>query len=168
MKKDEILFAKVDKHATIPSKRDEDAGYDIYPCFDEDYRVIMPHETVMIPTGIASAFDKSWYVQIQERGSTGSKGIKYGAGVIDSGYRGEWWIPITNTNTVPVVISKLSEKETRTISRLYNCIFYPYSKAIAQFLILPVPVMRVHETTMYDLLSHESKRGTDCLGSSNK
>ena len=92
MKKDEILFAKVDKHAIIPSKRDEDAGYDIYPCFDEDYRVIMPHETAMVPTGIASAFDKSWYVQLQERGSTGSKGIKYGAGVIDSGYRGEWWI----------------------------------------------------------------------------
>ena len=168
MKKDEILFAKVDKNATIPSKRDEDAGYDIYSCFDEDYRVIMPHETVMIPTGIASAFDKSWYVQIQERGSTGSKGIKYGAGVIDSGYRGEWWIPITNTNTVPVVISKLSEKETRMISRLYDCIFYPYSKAIAQFIILPVPVMRVRETTMYDLLSQDSKRGTDCLGSSNK
>ena len=115
MKKDEILFAKVDKHATIPSKRDEDAGYDIYPCFDEDYRVIMPHETVMIPTGIASAFDKSWYVQLQERGSTGSRGIKYGAGVIDSGYRGEWWIPITNTNTVPVVISKLSEKVSTSI-----------------------------------------------------
>ena len=30
MKKDEILFAKMDKGATIPSKRDEDAGYDIY------------------------------------------------------------------------------------------------------------------------------------------
>ena len=168
MKKDEILFAKLDKHATIPSKIDEDAGYDIYACFEEDYRVIMPHETVMIPTGIASAFDKSWYVQLQERGSTGSRGMKYGAGVIDSGYRGEWWIPITNTNTVPVVISKLSEKETRKIARLYDCIFYPYSKAIAQFLILPVPVMRVRETTMYDLLLHESKRGLDCLGSSNK
>ena len=48
MKKDEILFAKVDKHAIIPSKRDEDAGYDIYPCFEDDYRVIMPHETAMV------------------------------------------------------------------------------------------------------------------------
>lgn len=168
MKKDEILFAKVDKHAIIPSKRDEDAGYDIYPCFEDDYRVIMPHETVMVPTGIASAFDKSWYVQLQERGSTGSKGIKYGAGVIDSGYRGEWWIPITNTNTIPVVISKLPERDTKRLVGMKDCIVYPYSKAIAQFLILPVPVMKIRETTMYDLLLNTSVRGTDCLGSSNK
>lgn len=168
MKKDEILFAKVDKQAIIPSKRDEDAGYDIYPCFDEDYRVIMPHETAMVPTGIASAFDKSWYVQLQERGSTGSKGIKYGAGVIDSGYRGEWWIPITNTNTIPVVISKLPERDIKRIVGLKDCIVYPYSKAIAQFLILPVPVMKIRETTMYDLLLNTSVRGIDCLGSSNK
>ena len=168
MKKDEILFAKMDKGATIPSKRDEDAGYDIYACFDDDYRVIMPHETAMIPTGIASAFDKCWYVQLQERGSTGSKGMKYGAGVIDSGYRGEWWIPITNTNTIPVIISKLPERDTKRMLGMKDCIVYPYSKAIAQFLILPVPIMRVKETTMYDLLLNNSVRGTDCLGSSNK
>ena len=27
-------------------------GFDIYACFDEDYIVINPHETKLIPTGI--------------------------------------------------------------------------------------------------------------------
>lgn len=106
-----LFFAKVKPNAIIPSKRNEDAGYDIYPCFDEKFIIILPHETKLIPTGIASAFSDDYYIQIQERGSTGAKGIKYGAGVIDSGYRGEWFIPITNSNDVPIVISSLSEQE---------------------------------------------------------
>ena len=38
-----------------------------------------------------------YYFQVEERGSTGSKGIKKSAGVIDSGYRGEIFIAITNS-----------------------------------------------------------------------
>lgn len=106
---DILYFAKVKPNAIIPTKKDEDAGYDIYPCFDEDYLLIMPHETKLIPTGIASAFNDDYYIQIQERGSTGSKGIKYGAGVIDSGYRGEWFISITNVNDVPLIITNFSD-----------------------------------------------------------
>ena len=53
---DELYFAKVKPDAIIPSKRDEDAAMDIYACFDEDYLVIPPHTTILIPTGIASAF----------------------------------------------------------------------------------------------------------------
>ena len=76
----ELLFAKAREGAKIPTKRDEDAGRDLYACFDEDYMVIKPLETKLIPTGIATAFSDQYYAQIQERGSTGSKGIKYGAG----------------------------------------------------------------------------------------
>ena len=85
----QLLFAKVKEGAIIPTKTEENAGRDLYACFDEDYIVIHPLETKLIPTGIATAFSPNYYAQIQERGSTGSKGIKYGAGVIDSGYRGE-------------------------------------------------------------------------------
>ena len=45
----EVKFAKVRPDAIIPSKRDEDMGFDIYACFDEDYVVINPHETKLIP-----------------------------------------------------------------------------------------------------------------------
>ena len=71
----EIKFAKVHPNAIIPSKRDEDMGFDIYACFDEDYIVINPHETKLIPTGIASSCSSDWGFLVFERGSTGSKGI---------------------------------------------------------------------------------------------
>ena len=35
--REKLYFAKLRPEAVIPSKRDEDAGYDIYACFDEDY-----------------------------------------------------------------------------------------------------------------------------------
>ena len=88
----EVKFAKVHPNAIIPSKRDEDMGFDIYACFDEDYIVIEPHETKLIPTGIASACDSNYGFLVFERGSTGSKGIARRCGVIDSGYRNEWFI----------------------------------------------------------------------------
>ena len=88
----EVKFAKVKEGAIVPSKRDEDMGFDIYACFDEDYIKIDPHETKLIPTGIASACDPEYGFLLKERGSTGSKGIALRAGVIDSGYRNEWFV----------------------------------------------------------------------------
>jgi len=85
----DLLFAKVKPNAIIPTKKEENAGYDIYACFDENthYLVIPPQETILVPTGIASAMNNNYYLQVEERGSTGSKGIKKSAGVIDSSYR---------------------------------------------------------------------------------
>ena len=37
---DKIYFAKMKEGAVIPTKREEDAGYDLYACFDEDFFVI--------------------------------------------------------------------------------------------------------------------------------
>ena len=47
-----IFFAKVKGNARIPSKRDEDAGYDVYGLIEEPYITLQPHETRLIPTGI--------------------------------------------------------------------------------------------------------------------
>ncbi len=32
-----LYFARLSEDAVIPTKRQEDAGYDIYACFNEDY-----------------------------------------------------------------------------------------------------------------------------------
>ena len=101
----EVKFAKVHPNAIIPSKRDEDMGFDIYACFDEDYIVINPHETKLIPTGIASACNPKYGFLVFERGSTGSKGIARRCGVIDSGYRNEWFIGLTNTTNNTTAIT---------------------------------------------------------------
>lgn len=111
----ELYFAKVRSTAIIPTKEKENAGYDIYACFDEDYLVIPPHTTKLIPTGVASAISDKYYLGVADRSSTGKIGIKYSAGIIDSGYRGEIFIGITNTNNVSVIISKLEREELENI-----------------------------------------------------
>ena len=171
IKEKNVLFAKVKTDATIPSKRDEDMGFDIYACFDEDYMVINPHETKLIPTGIASACDSKYGFLLRERGSTGSKGIALRAGVIDSGYRNEWFVGLTNTTNKVLFISKLNERET--YDKYYGDIMpesfvYPYSKAIAQALVVEVPKMKVAEISYDELKAIESERGMGKLGDSGK
>lgn len=164
-----LIFAKVNPCAIIPTKDDENAGYDVYACFAEDYMYFKPHETRLVPTGIASAMSINYYIQIQERGSTGSKGIKYGAGVIDSSYRGEWFVAITNVNDVPLIIAKDHIESKDIFGEIgMNHIIYPYSKAISQAIVHKVPKMDVSVLSYQELLLIESKRGSGSLGSSNK
>lgn len=171
MKENSLYFAKVNPKAIIPSKKDEDAGYDIYACVDGDI-TIEPHTTKLIPTGIAAAVSEGYYLQVQERGSTGSKGIKYGAGVIDSGYRGEIFIAITNTNDHPLVFfdDKRRSQELPVVDMPKDpeSILYPLSKAIAQLIVHIVPKMEVEEISYEELQNIASDRGTGALGSSNK
>lgn len=171
-----VKFAKTKPNAIIPTKRLEDAGYDVYPCFDEDYIIIKPHTTVIIPTGIASACDTDYCFVLHERSSTGTKGMAQRCGIIDSGYRGEWGVPITNTNDVPIVICK--KEFIATFSDFAsvlllpygkaNYILYPYEKAICQALVLPVPEVEIEEYTYEELKTIPSERGTGRLGSSGK
>ena len=187
----DIKFAKVHPNAIIPSKRDEDMGFDIYACFDEDYIMINPHETKLIPTGIASSCDSDYGFLLKERGSTGSKGIALRAGVIDSGYRNEWFVGLTNTTNNLLIISKVDvqdiiDNETQKINykndnikkyldeklfidiRVSTALIYPYSKAIAQALVVPVPKTKVKEISYDELKEIKSERGMGALGSSNK
>lgn len=161
-----IYFTKFKDGAKIPSKRLEDAGMDIYACFDEPYMVIEPHTTKMIPTGIGSVCSTDYVFVLRERGSNGSKGIAQRCGVIDSGYRGEWFVPLTNTNDKPVLIIKEDEKGIEELKDEY--IVYPYEKGIAQALLLPVPVVTIQEVSNDELLEFKSERGNGALGSSGK
>ena len=166
-----IKFAKVKKDAKIPTKRVEDAAFDIYACFEEDYITINPHETKLIPTGIASACDPGYGFLLFERGSTGSKGIARRCGVIDSGYRNEWFIGLTNTTNKVMFISKLSEAETYKsyyMDIMPESFVYPYSKAIVQAIVSPVLKTKEQELTYEDLKAIPSERGLGKLGSSNK
>lgn len=175
-----VKFAKVKEGAIIPSKRDEDAGFDIYANFKEDYLVINPFTTKMIPTGIASACDKEYALVLRERGSTGSKGIALRCGIIDSGYRNEWFVGLTNTTNKILYISKFDKMETmKKVFKNDNlllsedvidemAIVYPYTKAIAQALIIPVPHTTIEEIPYEELCTIKSERGMGKLGSSNK
>lgn len=168
----QLLFAKSRKEAIIPSKRVEDGGYDIYACFEENTIVIPPHTTKMISTGLHCACDEDYYIQLVERGSTGTKGIAQRCGVIDSGYRNEIFVPLTNTTNKHMVISKLDD-EYETYKDAFGDVMpesfiYPYSKAICQAVVLPVPKMEVKEVSLEELQSIKSERGLGALGSSGK
>ena len=160
-----VKFAKVRPTAEIPTKRVEDAGYDIYADFEEDYIIVPPHKTKMIPTGIASACDTDYCFILKERGSTGSKGIAQRCGVIDSGYRNEWFVPITNTTDKTLYIAK----NTSNINvNNKDSFIYPYGKAIAQAIVMPVPYVEIEEYTYDELKAIPSQRGNGALGSSGK
>ena len=104
-----LFFAKVKPNAIIPTKENEDLGYDIYACTEEEYIIIPPHKTILIPTGIASSCDPNYGIILKDRGSNGSKGIHVYAGVIDSGYRDEWFVAWHNSNDIPVALTNLSK-----------------------------------------------------------
>ena len=161
-----LYWAKVKEDAILPSKRVEDAGYDLYPCFEEDYLEILPNETKLVPLGVASAFDSDYVMILKERGSTGTKGMAQRAGVIDSGYRGEYMAPVTNVNRKPVRIAKKAIVETWTDCDQY--IVYPYEKAVCQGVLVVMPQLETETVTYEELQKMESARMAGKLGSSGK
>lgn len=181
-----IKFSKENERCIIPSKSNENAGYDLYADPELEIVFIEPLATAMVSTGIRSIIPEDYYAQIQERGSTGVKAMKYGAGVIDSSYRGVWNIVITNCSPKPLVIydeTKISEDDIvdsliakigvlgKTVDRnkiLDSLILYPMSKGIAQFVLLPVPKTKIEEVTVDEILSNKTERMEGKLGSSGK
>lgn len=171
--KDTILFAKVKEDAKIPSKRLEDAGYDIYANFEEERMVLLKGEANLVPTGIASSLLPKYYFNIKhERGSTAKWGMAVLAGVVDSGYRGEWFVNIVPTK-YNVIISKtfdfpVKDGVQKPCKLDDDTIMYPYSLAIAQGTLDLVPDVRVKEITYEQLKAIPSQRGDGKIGSSGK
>ena len=163
MNKTTLYFSKKRENAIIPSKKDEDAGYDIYSCFEENEIYLRPNDIISISTGIGTAFSDDYVMFIKERSSTGKIGLSLRMGVIDSGYRGEIYICLNNTSNKVIVITKdINKKSTDKV------IYYPYNKAIAQAVLCTIPKLKVEEISDSDLLNFKSDRGINMLGSSGK
>lgn len=159
-----IMFAKLRENAVIPSKRDEDSDYDLYACFDEEELVIPPFSTRLVPTGIISAFDDTLGVKFEERGSNTKWCGIVQAGVIDSGYRGEWFCAVYNGNALPVHITKAVDEVQREADR----VLVPYSKAVCQFNVREIPKVNIEEVSPARIMGVSSQRGSGRLGSSGK
>ena len=190
----EVKFAKVNPDAIIPSKRDENAGWDLYLCFEENEVRVNPGEMEMIDTGIATAFPYDWQATIKERGSTASKLIAIRAGLVEGSFRDSWKVMLNNTGNKVLIITKDEELSRKAITDKVmkeagyeenqlkvleennsfenwindNFVFYPYKKAIAQFVFLPVPKVKDTEVSYEELLKIKSNRGTGMCGSTGK
>ena len=160
----EIRFARLREGAVIPSKREEDSDYDLYACFEEEEFVIPALSTRLIPTGLVSAFDKSLGVKFEERGSNTKWCGIVQAGVIDSGYRGEWLCAMYNGNGVPVHI----RKDVQEVQRLDDRVLVPYGKAVCQFHVRQILPVSICEKSAEEILAERSERGEGRLGSSGK
>ena len=165
-----IYWDKLNERAKLPSKRDEDAGFDIYSDSTENI-ILKPNETKFFTTGLRSAFPSNYWIEIKERGSTGAVGLSVRSGVIDSGYRGEWKIMLTNVNKYPVEFSHNVDKVTYIKGKIFKNkikkVIYPLTKAIAQAVVIPLPTIQCYcDKDKVD--GAKSNRGETGWGASGK
>lgn len=119
-----VNIKKLSENAVAPSYGSEyAAGADLYACLDGDVQ-LAPHETKVIPTGIAIELPVGYAGLIYARsGLATKKGLAPAnkVGVVDCDYRGE----------VKVALHNHSE-ETRTVSageRIAQLVITPYITA---------------------------------------
>jgi len=167
MQRPYLKIKKLHPNAVLPSKREEDAGYDIYATH-EGPLLLRPGEVHLMPTGIAMQIPQDWVFYVAERGSTGSKGIAKRAGIVDSGYRGELFVAINNASHKPILFYRDEVKADALLKEQgmdkEQVTLYPLTKAIAQGLLLYCPHVDVEEVQALS----ESERKGGMLGSSGK
>ena len=100
---------KLKENAKIPTYGSEyAAGADLYACLDEDL-TIEPHETKMVPTGLAMEIPVGYAGLIYARsGLASKKGLAPAnkVGVVDSDYRGEVMVALHNHTNEAKTIEK--------------------------------------------------------------
>ena len=142
-----INIKKLKENAIIPTRGSEyAAGMDLYACIDAPV-VIMPHRTVKIGTGLAMELPENTFGGVVARSGLATKnGIRVcqGLAIIDSDYRGEWFVPLHNDTEIPYTLN-------------------PFER-IAQLVVMPyIPV----DFTEVDELS-DTERGDGGFGSTGK
>lgn len=104
--------------AKAPTKAYEtDAGYDLY-CTNSLF--INTNQIVKIPTGVIAAIPPGHYGKVSDRSSMGLKGAKCLAGVIDSAYRGEISVLMTNLSKDTILINAGDKIAQLIIHKLYE------------------------------------------------
>ena len=101
-----IKVKRICEEAKLPTRGSEKAAaYDVYACLpDENAPVtIMPHQTMLIGTGLRMAPPEGFYVGVYARSGLSSKeGLRPAncVGVIDEDYRGEYLVAVHNDSEV--------------------------------------------------------------------
>jgi dUTP pyrophosphatase len=117
----------------------EDLGYDV---FSLESLALAPHQTLRIRTGIAvearhPVTGAPLGLLVRDRSSMAARGLATTAGVIDSGYRGEVLIVMTNLGDSRLEINA--------------------GEKIAQMIPVPILTGLVHEVESLEASARESK-----------
>lgn len=91
-----VKWARLCALAIIPTyAKPGDSGFDLRPI---EARRLRPHETVKLRTGLALELPEGYELQVRPRsGVTVNTPVHVMLGTVDSGYRGEIGIIVTNT-----------------------------------------------------------------------
>lgn len=108
IKKMRVGIKKLNPKAILPAYGSEfAAGADLYACIDGELTV-SPHETVLVPTGLAVELPLGYAGLIYARsGLATKKGLAPAnkVGVIDCDYRGEVKVALHNHSAVPQTVA---------------------------------------------------------------
>ena len=101
-----IKVKRMSEEAKLPTRGSEKAAaYDVYACLPDKNALvtIMPHQTMLIGTGLRMAPPEGFYVGVYARSGLSSKeGLRPAncVGVIDEDYRGEYLVAVHNDSEV--------------------------------------------------------------------
>lgn len=144
----QVGIVKLNPDAIIPEyAHSTDAGCDVAAVEETK---IEPGETKVVKTGIAVAIPAGYEIQIRPRSGLSLKSklrVANAPGTIDTEYRGEVGVIMTNTGDIPYVIDK--------------------GMKIAQMLIAPTPKIKWNEVATVEELG-TTNRGADGFGSTDK
>lgn len=144
----DVNVVRLNPDAIIPEyAHSTDAGADIFAVEDT---AIAAGETKLVKTGLAVAIPEGYEIQVRPRSGLSLKSplrIANAPGTIDSSYRGEVCVIMTNTGTDTYIIHKHDK--------------------IAQMLIAPTPMIRWNECETVEELG-ETTRGAGGFGSTDK
>lgn len=150
----------IHEDAKIPQyARAGDAGMDVYAIEDI---TIGPGETKIVPTGLKCAVPLGYELQVRPRSGLSVKTplrVANAPGTIDSGYRGEIGVIITNTN--PVIKEIKFDPETGKVSDFVYGEDYTITKGMrfAQLVLSEVPICVFYEVDNVDEIGEDRKSG---------
>ena len=134
--------------AKTPTKsHDTDAGWDLYA--EKDVTIIGASNVVGI--GVALAIPDGYFGLVRDRSGNAKRGLRVSGGVMDSGYRGEYFITLDALHTVPTSDHCTPRIEIKAGDR------------IAQLLLLPVPDARMEDVETLEE-TPRNKKGFNSTG----
>src|SRR3989338_3586474 len=142
MNKVKVKIKKIHPEAKIPIYATEgSAAFDLYSI---EERIILPGETAKIQTGICLEIEQGYCWQFWDRSGLAAKGIFKRGGLVDSDYRGEFFVILQNSTAENYKIEK--------------------GDRIAQVIIVPIMQAQFEEVSELS----ETKRGTSGFHSTGK
>jgi len=153
MEKIKVYIEICRKDVTIPEYANiYDAGMDIRAAVDID---ILPNQTIVVPTGIKLAIPEGFEVQVRPRSGLSLKTplrLANSPGTIDSGYRDEVGVIITNTSQNDSDNKILPISTKGNISGIYRI---KKGERIAQIVLARVPQIQ------FEIVDDVTKIGTN-------